>query len=112
MLFAFVSIDVGSYGAMMGAKIAQNAASAMTPMPSIAALFRRSRHQASCQSERCLRARRFASIERCWAALVVTVAIYLPTLMRGSRIPYTMSTVMFATMIKNAYSKVVAMMTG
>ena len=45
-------------------------------------------------------------------ALVVIVAIYLPTLMRGSRIPYTMSTVMLAIMIKNAYSKVVAMITG
>ena len=33
-----------------------------------------SRQKASCHSERCFRARTLASIARCWAALVVTVA--------------------------------------
>src|SRR5260221_12202483 len=37
---------------------------------------------------------------------------YLASLIRGSRIPYTMSTVMFAIMMRKAYSSVVAMMTG
>ena len=74
MLFVAVFWAMGSYGAMSGAKIAQNAAIAMITMPAIAARFRRSRQNASPQSERCFRARTLASIARCWAALVVTVA--------------------------------------
>ena len=79
MLLCGVSITVGSYGAISGAKIAMSAAAAMTARPTIAALFRRSRQNASPQSERCLRARTFISIARCWVGLVVMVAIRLPT---------------------------------
>src|SRR5205823_4150425 len=37
---------------------------------------------------------------------------YFASLIRGSSTPYTMSTLMLATMMRNAYSRVVAMMTG
>src|SRR5205823_4150424 len=79
MLLVAVFCAAGSYGAMIGAKIAMSAATAMIPRPSIAALLRRSRQNASCHSDRCLRARMFISMARCWVVLVVIVAISVAT---------------------------------
>ena len=65
---------IGEYGAMIGAKIATNAAKTITASPAIAARLRKRRHTASRQSERCLRPTR-----SCWAAclrvLTAVVAI-------------------------------------
>jgi hypothetical protein len=60
-------------------------------IPTTAARLRTSRYHASCHSERCLRTRTLRSAERsavvCLPGVVVTVATYLETLMRGSSTP-------------------------
>ena len=61
-----------------------------TTIPTTAALLRRSRYQASCHSERCLRTRTFRSEDRSAAVrcpgVVVTVALaYIPSTIESMR---------------------------